>query len=203
MRARNVFAVCVMLAVCASTAIAETLTLRPMAATTIFGQTDAGDSEARLLLDFDLTVVPRDAAITDVNLCFDSVSIQELPGSICLYAAQVMTDWDSQSADWSGPGGDADWEQPGGDWIYDFGDYGCLSMDSESESRLNLTTLIFRALQTPEEFNGLILFPMEYPDNSLNLQLEILRTIQTALEIEYYLDTDVGGSKQPDQPVAD
>ena len=182
---------------------AETICLFPTDMAAIFGNTAAGEREARLLVDFDLSQIPAGASIRRATLRFDGVEVPSELGLICLYAAEVTTDWDSDNATWYSPDENSDWENVGGDWTYDFGDYNCLSFDSEAGVWLNLTSMIIRKQQKPNEFKGLILFPVNVSEGSINLQLEVVGQLKLYLEIEYFLNADIGGSRHPDQPVAD
>ncbi len=171
---------------------ADTLTLLPTERAAIYGETEAGEMEARLLLDFDFSQIPRDARITDASLYFEGVQVPTSIGTICLYAAGVNREWNSEEADWNGPGTDAEWENPGGDWTFALGDYGCLTSESARPPRLNLTTMMFRQMGEMEALHGLILFPLEYPSDSVDLQMQIIGRLRPRLEIEYRPGPGIG-----------
>ncbi len=194
MKSKITFWVMLVVLVAGGLAGAETLTLQPIEDAMIFGETEAGGFEARLLVKFDLTLVPRDARVVDASLYLDGVQIPNALGMICLYAAPLTTDWSSEDADWEGPGAGTEWGNIGGDWEYTYGDYGCLVAENERTPRLNLTTLIIGQLKDPKAWKGLVLFPTEYPDDSIDMQLGMFRRLKPRLEVRYHLGEDIGSS---------
>ena len=166
---------------------AETLTLYPTDWTTISGITENGHEEARLLVHYDLSGIPDKAKILDASIYISCESTQDFLGDVCLYSARITSDWQSETADWNSTDGDNDWNEQGGDFDLAYGDYGCISLSSNAEQRLNVTCLIRDSAKNPTSFHGFIFFSLEYPQNSFDMEVfsDVVDNIRQRFEIKY------------------
>ena len=187
MRTKTLFGFMAVALAATASCLAETAVLEPSSATGIVGETDGG-IDARLLLLFDLDVIPGDAFIEYAGLAlYDGADVPWDAPFVPVVIAAMTSDWDASNASWDGPSPGQSWEDLGGDWDQEYTTSRVLVTKAKTPTKFNLIHMVERWVSGEMPNYGIIAIIEEVADLQDVVPTFNAEALKPTLTIRYFI----------------
>ncbi len=175
------FAVLPLALAVASASFAETIVLTPDLAADMTGETDGG-LDARVVMAFDLDVIPKDALIEYAGLTlYDETGVPWEAAFVPVVVGALARDWDAS---------DASWEDLGADLDPRFTAYRVLVSKARTPAKFDLTRLVESWVGGEIPNYGIIAMIEEVADLQDVVRHFNAETLKPSLKIRYFLPSE-------------
>ena len=168
----------------------ESTVLFPSQTASFSGETDGG-VDPRVLVEFDLSSIPRGARIRYAGLALtDNGEIPWDAPFVPVSIGAISRDWDPSSVDWTAPSSGQDWEEAGGDWNPDFSAYRVIVRDARAPARFLVTHFAQEWLDGSLPNHGIIAMMEDVADLQDIAESFNARALKPSLKIRYTIPSN-------------
>ena len=187
MRAQTLFGFLAAVFVATVPCLADIVVLEPSCTTSIVGETEDG-TDSRLLLLFDLELIPKDAIIEYVGLSlYDEAEVPWNAPFVPVVIGAMTSDWDVSTASWDGPSSGETWQDLGGDWDQGYTTSRVLVTKAKAPTKFNLIHMVEGWVTGQIPNYGLIAIVEEVADLQDVVPAFNAETLKPTLTIRYFI----------------